>query len=351
MKLRRFLKNKPRSHHILLLTLSFFVSSSLIFGPKSKESPNEINGCDIYEQFNLPPTLSYAESARESVVALKKCLREASLTDCAKSKAIEFQQLNLLERELLSWESGAPPFYNQSEAALVISDENRAVLEAIPPGQKIEDLNGIDIGAGGSIVDENLIGVEPHRSVASIELPSNQQPNYKSLLSWAEDLPFADERLDLIVSRHNLEHLRDPITAIDHYLNKLRPGGGLGIVVPNVYFAWDPSSDDHPWGHRWNTDPVTICKLYRQHWSGKSDMIHLATTKHRVSFDFVLRKKGTFEQFKADEIPKYLTGKAKACNGEALTKWMPELANGLARKHNLNITRGGARPDCELLRT
>ena len=34
-------------------------------------------------------------------------------------------------------------------------------------------------------------------------------------------------------SFHNLEHLADPVAAVLHYLDILKPGGGLGVVVPN----------------------------------------------------------------------------------------------------------------------
>jgi SAM-dependent methyltransferase len=63
------------------------------------------------------------------------------------------------------------------------------------------------------------------------------------------------ESVDYIISLHNLEHLEDPVRVVLHYLSLLKPGGGLGIVIPTWQYAWRAQFDGHAWGHRWNTAP------------------------------------------------------------------------------------------------
>lgn len=298
-----------------------------------------VDFCELrYDTYNLPRTSTYRPGVSGFAADAKKCLAKSTVLECgAHALKEEFDQLNVDERELLSWESETPVFYAK-EAAALIQGEKEAVMRAMPSGMNASDLNGVDIGAGGDITDRNFIGIEPHRSVAGLSLPSVQQPTYTSVLSWGDNLPFMDGSLDMIVSRHNLEHLDNPVEAVLHMLQKIKPGGGLGVVVPNAYFTWAPSNDNHPWGHRWNTDPVTICKLYHKYWADVAILEHLATLEYRMSFDFVLRKKGEYRPFQSGE-PNYKTGKQKSCNGDVLTQAISLLGNKLAKKHGLNISK------------
>ena len=47
----------------------------------------------------------------------------------------------------------------------------------------------------------------------------------------------------------------DPQGSVLHYLDLLKPGGGLGVVIPHWRYAWPAHTDNQPWGHRWNTCP------------------------------------------------------------------------------------------------
>ena len=71
----------------------------------------------------------------------------------------------------------------------------------------------------------------------------------RTFLAWAHDLPFKDSTLDFILSQHNLEHLEDPVQTVLSYLRMLKPGGGLGVVVPHWQYSWDTRRDGNAWGH------------------------------------------------------------------------------------------------------
>lgn len=48
-----------------------------------------------------------------------------------------------------------------------------------------------------------------------------------------DNLPFGDETVDVIISRHSLEHVLDPIMALREWHRVLKPGGRVVIVLPD----------------------------------------------------------------------------------------------------------------------
>jgi SAM-dependent methyltransferase len=191
------------------------------------------------------------------------------------------------------------------------------VLKAAPHSD-LYKLNGINVGVGGRQVHPSLIGIDAHRGRpegAGGQVPEYQRTAGNTLLAWADDLPFKSNTLDYIVSLHNAEHLQDPVAAVLHYLDILKPGGGLGVVVPNWRYTWDARKDVTQWGHRWNSAPEVVCRLHLKYWSHLADLEQLNTVKFRMSYDFVLRKKGKWEPF-SQEFPSYLTGRGLYCRGK-----------------------------------
>jgi SAM-dependent methyltransferase len=57
------------------------------------------------------------------------------------------------------------------------------------------------------------------------------------------ELPFRDGSFDLIWSVNTINHLRDPVNAVERLAKLLRPAGVLALgqssFVPDMYFAWD----------------------------------------------------------------------------------------------------------------
>jgi SAM-dependent methyltransferase len=50
---------------------------------------------------------------------------------------------------------------------------------------------------------------------------------------------FTDTSLDFVIANHMLEHVEDPIAAIQHQLRVLRPGGVLYLTLPDARQSFD----------------------------------------------------------------------------------------------------------------
>jgi predicted SAM-dependent methyltransferase len=222
--------------------------------------------------------------------------------------------LTLSERERIALEASTVVYHTYDEAVDQLKLEAEAVLKAAPHSD-LTVLNGVNVGVGGRQIHPSLIGIDVHRGRpedAGDAVPESQRTANNTLLAWADQLPFKSNTLDYIVSLHNLEHLQDPVAAVLHYLDMLKPGGGLGVAVPNWRYTWDARTDATQWGHRWNSAPEVVCRLHLKYWSHVADLEQLNTLKYRMSYDFVLRKKGKWEPF-SQEFPSYLTGRALYC--------------------------------------
>lgn len=63
--------------------------------------------------------------------------------------------------------------------------------------------------------------------------------------SLPQDLPFDDERYDLICLLDVLEHVADDGAALAHLARRLRPGGRLLITVPAYGWLWSAHDEAH----------------------------------------------------------------------------------------------------------
>ena len=71
-------------------------------------------------------------------------------------------KLNVLQRELLAKETGHTAVYFAAEAAAVVKAETTGLLRAVPPVD-MKLLNGVNIGAGGRVIDHRILPVDLHR--------------------------------------------------------------------------------------------------------------------------------------------------------------------------------------------
>jgi hypothetical protein len=141
-------------------------------------------------------------------------------------------------------------------------------LAAPPPGAGSFDLreialsplrgHGIEVGAGSSpsplpLACRVLYADRLRHSELEVELYPGQlredlvDPDIESDLETLSGI--ADESLDFVVACHVIEHTRNPIGAIANAWRKLRPGGHLALVIPDMERTFDRARQVTPLAH------------------------------------------------------------------------------------------------------
>jgi len=229
------------------------------------------------------------------------------------------RRLAVEEREAVALASGTMTQYFGDEVAAARAAEETAALRAMPPGHPLEQLNGLTVGAGLRSMHAGLLGVDPQRSTSALGGRRPRSSGTRShVRGWAGSLPFRPESIDFIVAVHVLEHEPDPVAIVRHWLDVLKPGGGVGIVVPDWRYTRNARGDRHPWGHRWNPTPALLRSLHARHWAHAATLEHIDTYRFKLSFDVVLRKHGTFVPFDERAFDNRPTGHDLYCRGAFL---------------------------------
>jgi SAM-dependent methyltransferase len=84
--------------------------------------------------------------------------------------------------------------------------------------------DGIDIGAGADSIAQYYEFFPLMRSCRAWDLPDGDAQYMQGV---------ADNSLDFVHSSHCLEHLRDPIIALENWVRILKPGGHLICLIPD----------------------------------------------------------------------------------------------------------------------
>lgn len=236
------------------------------------------------------------------------------MTDPANVEAL--RHLSQAEREEFARATGSLVLYFGDEVAACQREEEEATLTAAPPGYSLELLNGLNIGCGNRLISPYLTPVDIMRYPPSQQIGGEHAVLTPSaFLALPDALPFRPGSIDYIVALHTLEHISDPVRIILHWLDVLKPGGGIGIVVPDWRYTWDARSDEMPYGHKWNSCPDLVTDLYRKHWFYHCELERIDTLPFKLSFDFVLRKHGLFQPFSRMSLETALSGHQRAESG------------------------------------
>jgi SAM-dependent methyltransferase len=170
-----------------------------------------------------------------------------------------------------------PPGYGSHEEAngglyaAVIARLKRlqvaAILRRAPFSEALGEEPGraLDVGCGRGDLARGLIvrgwrvdGIEPSRRAASLA----RERNVEVIGSTLSTATLAERGYDLVVLRHSLEHLPEPVGDLRRVREALRPGGRVAISLPN-FACWQRLR----FGARWFHLDVP---RHRVHFSGSS---------------------------------------------------------------------------------
>ena len=232
----------------------------------------------------------------QQIAKLEPSYNRANAADPANIRLL--RHLSLQDREEFARQTKTCVLYFGDEVSLVQKAEEDAALAAAPKGYSLEKLNGLNIGCGNRRISPHLLPVDIMRAPPTTAIAGAHHAFLQgAILALADQLPFRNGTIDLIVALHMLEHMPDPVAVVQHWLDLLKPGGGIGIVVPDWRYTWDSRNDASVFGHKWNCSPELVRSLWEQHWSAHCELEGLATYPYKLSFDFVLRKHGDFVPF------------------------------------------------------
>jgi len=105
----------------------------------------------------------------------------------------------------------------------------------------------LDIGCGSGMVTRKIaekvgcrvIGVDRSEDcIQHANKRSKNKKNIKFVVGSMENLPFMDNKFDVIIASHIIEHLKDPENALCEVRKKLKKSGRLIITTPNYKSLW-----------------------------------------------------------------------------------------------------------------
>lgn len=112
-----------------------------------------------------------------------------------------------------------------------------------PAMKKLKDLarssvNILDMGCGEGtrlayIADNDRCGFGIDISEKAIEIARKKYPQFDFRVGDLENLPFSDNKFDLVYSAFTFEHLDNPEKVLMEAIRVLKKGGALLIVAPN----------------------------------------------------------------------------------------------------------------------
>jgi SAM-dependent methyltransferase len=149
--------------------------------------------------------------------------------------------------------------------------------------------SGLDVGCGSNKTHPDAIGVDltPTGKRGSSGCEQNRISK-ADVTASGDHLPmFADCSLDYIVQRHNLEHYQDPIKALQEWHRLLKPGGILGMVVPDDRHCDTIKLDPT---HKHVFTPLSLQRILSL--MGGFEIVHMAPLLYHWSFICVVRKSG-----------------------------------------------------------
>lgn len=162
-----------------------------------------------------------------------------SFVYCCSSCGLEFlRPLPLAEVNQRQMDSvdDAEMFHSQLlrnlHGQLVLKPEIRMVRRLL----RRKDFRMLDVGCGTGWISKiwadsgaDVTGLEPSAERAALA----EKRGVRVLPCYVEELD-SDERFDLVVIRHVVEHLEAPATILDSLKKFINPGGLLLVVVPNI---------------------------------------------------------------------------------------------------------------------
>lgn len=151
---------------------------------------------------------------------------------------------------------------------------------------------GVDVGCGHRKTHPGAIGVDltPNGAAGSVGNVAGKVSQADIQTSGDQLDMFEDGELDYLVQRHNLEHYQDVIKTLQEWKRVVKPGGVLGMVVPDDEYCNTIQLDPT---HRHVFTRSSFRRLIEL--IGGLEILHLDVLLKNWSFVCVLQKTDGFD--------------------------------------------------------
>lgn len=136
----------------------------------------------------------------------------------------------------------------------IAGEESLALDELLPilnDGGKV-----LDLGCGGKKLHDKMVGVDIRANGQMGVGANTSKPAASDIEADVLDLPLDDESVDGVLAKHLLEHVLDPIKAINEWKRVLKPNGKLVILCPDYRYC-EAISVDPSHVHAFTPDSVS----------------------------------------------------------------------------------------------
>lgn len=109
------------------------------------------------------------------------------------------------------------------------------------------------MGAGVSGVKSDVLnlgcGLDYQKNAHNVDVEPAVEPDEVVDLN-AEQWPWADDSFHVVVARHVLEHLTDPLAALEEIQRVTAPGGTVIVAYPIGHTRFEDPTHEHYWNYR-----------------------------------------------------------------------------------------------------
>lgn len=151
-------------------------------------------------------------------------------------------QMGLYSEAFMAWREALRANENHQDARILLQLGNVMIdkthLHLNPEAEfmlPIVSGRGIDVGCGGAKTHPDAIGVDiiPPGDMGT-QASQKGRVSQADIAASGDDLHmFGEGELDYIIARHNLEHYVDPLKTLLEWRRVLKPGGVIGLVLPD----------------------------------------------------------------------------------------------------------------------
>ena len=146
----------------------------------------------------------------------------------------------------------------------------------------IKGLNFLDLGCSNKKKLASAIGVDLDRNGGKCP---------ELVLDVSNELPFKENTLDGIIASHCLEHIENPIQALNEWIKLIKVGGRIILVIPDTNFTPKMGTPEADPTHLHDWTPETFKEEILDHISRDTfNILHHAQIGNSWSFLTILEK-------------------------------------------------------------